>query len=291
MAADARFSHDNRLTIDLHSHSTASDGTLKPAELMAFAAAAGLRAIALTDHDSTDGLEEASAAAGPLGLRFIPGIEISVTWNHQVIHVVGVNIDPDYAPMQAGLEKLRNFRDWRAEEMDRRLAQHGISGALDGARCFASGTIVGRTHFARWLVENGHASDLKKVFERFLVKGKPGHVSGDWATLEEAVGWINGSGGQAIIAHPGRYKLSARNICQMLREFKTLGGAGIEVISGSQAMNDVEHFARLANTLGLLASAGSDFHGPEQTYMPLGKLPLLPSNVTPVWDGWDDALA
>ncbi|MEW5790431.1 MAG: PHP domain-containing protein [Pseudomonadota bacterium] len=287
MAASAQMAVGQRLAIDLHSHSTASDGSLSPTALVEMAAAAGLRGLALTDHDNTAGLAEAGTAAIRHGLRLIPGVEVSVTWNSQVIHVVGVNIDPANADLQQGLARLREFREWRAEEMDRRLAGHGIHGALDGARRFAKGEIVGRTHFARWLVQEGHAPDVRRVFERFLVRGRPGHVPGQWAGLEEAVGWIRVAGGQAIVAHPGRYKLSASKLCQLLREFKAAGGDGIEVISGSQAVSDAPYFARLARTLGLLASAGSDYHGPEQAYLSLGRLPLLPPDTTPIWHDWD----
>lgn len=276
----------DRLSIDLHSHSTASDGSLTPTVLVESAVAAGLKVLALTDHDNTAGIIEAQAAADALGLMLVPGVEVSVTWNSQVIHIVGVNIDPQNAALQQGLAGLREFRDWRAEEIGRRLAAKGIEGALEGARAFARGEIVGRTHFARWLVREGYAPDTRRVFERFLVRGKPGHVPGQWASLQDAIGWIRAAGGQAIVAHPGRYKLSASRLAELLHAFRELGGEGIEVFSGSQAFSDAPHFTRLARLFGLKASAGSDYHGPEQTYLALGRLPILPDDARPIWQGW-----
>jgi predicted metal-dependent phosphoesterase TrpH len=272
---------------DLHSHSLASDGTLSPSKLVERAAAQGVQVLALTDHDSTDGLAEARTAAVMRGLKLVAGIEISVTWNRQTIHIVGLNIDPDDTALQAGLRRLREFRDWRATEIDRRLAKHRIAGAFEGARRYAQGAIVSRTHFARYLVEKGHVSSVQDAFRHYLSKGRPGHVAGNWASLPEAVGWIRGAGGQAVVAHPGRYKLTNGKLRTLLREFKDCGGAAIEVISGSHEPEANQHFARLARELDLLASLGSDYHGPEKPWVELGRLPALPDGCVPVWVEWD----
>jgi predicted metal-dependent phosphoesterase TrpH len=243
--------------------------------------------LALTDHDGTGGLEEAGRAASELGLQLVPGVEISVSWNGVTFHIVGLNIDPEHAGLQEGLSRLRAFRVERAEEISRRLAKHGIEGALEGAKVFAGGQIIGRTHFARFLVDQGHAKDLRKVFKKFLVHNRPGYVPGEWASLEEALFWIRESGGQAVLAHPARYRLSATRLRQFLQDFKDAGGVGLEVVSGSHSAGDVQGMAQYAKRFELLASCGSDYHGPEQPWIELGKLPPLPEGCIPVWQNWD----
>ncbi|HLA75283.1 MAG TPA: PHP domain-containing protein, partial [Gammaproteobacteria bacterium] len=265
------------LHFDLHSHSTASDGTLSPTDLITRAHAQGVHVLALTDHDVTLGLAEAGSVAAALGLTLVPGVEVSVTWNGVTVHVVGLHIDPENSSLQAGLVKLRAFRDWRAEEMARRLERHGIGGAYEGAKAYAHGNIISRTHFARFLMNNGHALDMQGVFKRFLVHGKPGYVPGDWASLEEAVTWIRAAGGQAVIAHPARYKLTATRMRQLLQEFKDYGGAAIEVVSGSHTRDDYTTAANYAKQFGLMASSGSDYHGPSNPWLELGRLPALPA--------------
>ena len=281
-------------TPDLHTHSTASDGTLTPTALVGRAAATGVGLLALTDHDTTEGLAEAATAARPLDLTLVPGLEISVTWGGRTIHVVGLGIDPACPDLQAGLAGLRAFRDWRAEEMGRRLAKNGIDGAFEGARALSGGILIGRTHFARFLVGQRLASSERDVFKRFLVNGKPGHVAGDWASLESAVGWIRAAGGQAVIAHPARYKLTRTRLLRLIGEFRELGGVGLEVISGSHNRDDAFNFARHAREQRLLASAGSDFHGPQlalsvHPWIDLGRLPALPDGCTPIWQDWPAA--
>ncbi len=268
---------------DLHTHSTASDGTLSPVELVAMARRCGIDWLALTDHDNTAGLPAAAGAAREHGLGFIPGIELSVSWAHQTIHVVGLHIDPQHPVLQQGIETQMDFRRWRAEEIGRRLARAGIEGAFEGARRQAQGELVGRTHFARFLVEQGHAGDLKQVFKRYLVPGKPGHVRGEWASLEQALDWIHQAGGLAVIAHPARYKLSATRLRQLIGEFRELGGAALEVVSGSHSRDDMLRFARLSQDYQLAASSGSDYHGPENPYRDIGRLPTLPDGCLPVW--------
>lgn len=274
------------LHYDLHSHSTASDGTLSPAELVARAHARGVHVLALTDHDSTEGLAEAAATAGDVGLDLVPGVEISVSWNSQTVHIIGLHVDPANQALQAGLAGLRGFRDWRAQEIARRLEKHGIADTYEGAKAYAKGSIVSRTHFARLLVERGEARDLQQVFKRFLVHGKPGFVSGEWAKLEDAVNWITGAGGQAVIAHPARYRLTATRLRMLFTEFKGMGGAGIEVVSGSHSRDDYFTLANYAKQFGLLASSGSDYHGPEHPWIELGRLPELPKLCTPIWTDW-----
>ena len=271
---------------DLHSHSTASDGTLAPAELVARAHAAGVPSLALTDHDTTAGLATAKAEAERLGLGLIGGVEVSVTWAGRTVHVVGLHIEPGHPDLEAGLARLRAFRDWRAEEIGRRLEKHGIPGSLDGARRLTRGAIVSRTHFGRFLVECGKARDLKEVFRRYLVRGKPGHVPGEWATLEEAVGWIRATGGQAVLAHPARYRITSARLRVLLRAFRECGGEGVEVVSGSHSRDDCLVMAAEARSAGLLASAGSDYHGPESPWLELGRLPELPPGCTPIWTSW-----
>jgi predicted metal-dependent phosphoesterase TrpH len=274
---------------DFHLHSTASDGTLTPSELIARAAQAGIRTIALTDHDTTEGAPEAAAAARQHGLRFIPGVEVSVTWSGMTIHLVGLGIDPTEAGLQEGLAGLRGYRDWRAEEIGRRLAKDGIPDTFERARALSNGRLISRTHFARVLVERNHAESVRDVFKRFLVRGRPGHVPGKWAALDEAVHWIVGAGGQAVIAHPARYPLNRGRLRRLGEEFRAAGGTGFEVISGSHSAEDNRLMAIHAQGLGLLASAGSDYHGPGHSYLELGRLPALPPGCEPLWQG--EALA
>lgn len=275
-----------RCCYDLHTHSTASDGSLTPGELVIKAASAGIAALALTDHDTVEGLAEAARAAAGAGIALINGIEISVTWNRCTVHIVGLGIDPDHPGLLAGLRKLREYRDWRAEEIGNRLHKAGIPGALEGARRFAGDGLVSRTHFAHFLAETGRAKNVQDVFKRYLVKNKPGHVPGDWASLPEAVGWILGAGGQAVVAHPARYDMTATKLRSMLGEFRELGGTGIEVVSGSHSLDDYQVMARLAGDMKFLASAGSDYHGPNNFRIELGHLPSLPASCTPIWHDW-----
>jgi len=276
---------------DLHTHSTASDGTLTPSELIQRAAQAGVKAIALTDHDTTGGLSEATREALRQDMVLIPGVEISVTWESRVIHILGLGIDPDRETLQQGLRELRRFRDWRAEEIGRRLEKAGIAGAYEGALAYSGGGLVSRTHFARFLVDRGQARDVRKVFKRFLVGGKPGHVPGQWASLEDAVSWILAAGGQAVLAHPARYRLTRTRLRKLLDQFRTAGGEGLEVISGSHSRDDVFKMATLARDFGLLASVGSDYHGPDLSWIKLGRMPLLPAGTTPIWSKWQLGLS
>ena len=272
---------------DLHTHSTASDGTLTPTELVVRAARVGIQVLALTDHDTLNGIAEAQAAAAELGLTLIPGVEISVTWGGRTIHILGLGLDPTDPNLNAGLLGVREYRDWRAKEIGLRLAAKGVEGAYAGALALAADErFVGRTHFARFLVQRGYAATVRDVFKRYLVKGKPGHVTGDWASLDQALGWIRGAGGQAVIAHPARYSLTGFKMRHLIGEFRELGGVGIEVVSGSHSRDEAFLYAQRARDASLLASAGSDYHGPEHPYMELGRLPNLPPGCTPIWADW-----
>ena len=269
---------------DLHSHSLASDGSLSPAELVAAAHAGGVDVLALTDHDTTDGLAEAAQCAGRLGLQLVPGVEISVSWQSQTIHVLGLGIDPACEALQAGLSGLREFRNWRAEEIGRRLARAGIPGCYEGARGLARGSIVGRTHFAHHLVAAGYARSARDVFKRFLVNNKPGYVTGNWASLEDTLSWITRAGGVAVVAHPARYRMTASKLRRFLNEFRECGGIGMEVISGSHTRDNITTMAALCRNQDMLASCGSDYHGPENPWIKLGQLPALPASCVPVWE-------
>lgn len=274
------------IRVDLHSHSTASDGTLTPTELFTRAAERGVDALALTDHDTLSGLSEAGRAASGCGVLLIPGVEISVTWNKRTIHIVGLNVDSENAQLRSGLEQLREFRVWRTQEIARRLEKAGVAGAYDGALSFAHGDLVSRTHFARFLVSTGRAESVPDVFRRYLVHGKPGHVSGQWAELATAVGWINAAGGQAVLAHPARYKLTRSRMIRLLTEFQAAGGCGIEVISGSHSKDECYKMAKFAEDFGFKSSVGSDFHSPDNRWIDLGRLPELPSTCQPIWADW-----
>jgi predicted metal-dependent phosphoesterase TrpH len=271
---------------DLHAHSTASDGTLSPSELMQRAHDAGVEVMALTDHDTLEGLHEAAVAARHLGIGFVPGVEVSVSWEGVTVHIVGLGVDPDNEVLQRGLAGLREYRDWRAAEIGRRLARHGIGGAFEGALALSNGRLISRTHFARFLVEKRHATDLRAVFRKFLVKGKPGFVSCQWAELEDAVRWIRAAGGHAVIAHPARYKVTRGKLRRLIRAFSAAGGEGLEVVSGSHSRDDYFTMAQHARDFGLLASAGSDYHGPEQPWIELGRLPELPDGCKAIWKEW-----
>lgn len=271
---------------DLHSHSTASDGELTPAELVRHAASKGVQILALTDHDVTDGLAEARAEAALAGIELINGVEISVTWNKKLIHVVGLNFDPENEALQTGLAKLRQSRIGRSEKIANRLAKAGIEGALAGAQAYAGGQILSRTHFAKFLLAEGHVKTMQAAFDKYIGEGKKAYAAGEWASLEEALGWINGAGGVAVIAHPARYKLSATKLRALCQDFKDLGGVAIEVSSGKFDAIEVRNMSEYAQRFDLAASLGSDFHGPSQAWLQMGRLPALPKACRPVWQAW-----
>lgn len=275
------------MNIDLHCHSTASDGLLKPEELVARAAANGVEILALTDHDGVSGLAEARARAESEGVRFVDGVEISVTWEGTTVHIVGLQIDPQDPVLLSGLESIREGRATRAEKMGEALAAAGVPDSLAGAKTYAENpSLISRSHFARHLVKTGCAPDVKSVFQRYLVKGKPGFVPHQWASLGDAVSWIRASGGIAVVAHPGRYHFSKPELHAFLAEFRDSGGAGIEVVTGSHSPEQYFEFARIAREFGLTASRGSDYHGKGESRADLGALPRLPDDLKPVWHDW-----
>jgi 3',5'-nucleoside bisphosphate phosphatase len=278
------------LDYDLHCHSKISDGTLTPSELVDRAAGRGVKVMALTDHDDVNGLDEARTAAVRHGMTFINGVEISVSWRSHTLHIVGLGIAPDYQPLVDGLRAVRSGRGERARKMADELAKVGIGGVLEGAYHYAENpNMIGRTHFARYLVEAGHCKNVKSVFNRYLVKGKPGYVPHQWAVLADAIGWIRGGGGVAVLAHPGRYMVGRNGMGkstmrELLAEFIQSGGQAVEVVTGSHTPEQYAEFARYAEEFNLLASCGSDFHGPGESYRDMGRLPDFPLNCRPVWE-------
>lgn len=275
--------------IDLHCHSTISDGMLSPVDLVANAARCGLKVMALTDHDDISGLPIARAAAAEQGIQFVNGVEISVTWKNRTLHIVGLHFDADNVALKTALAKVRIGRDERAQQMGDSLAKAGIIGAYEGAKAIAKQSIITRTHFARFLAENGHAKDNKAVFKKYLVKGKPGYIDHQWMALGNAVELITNAGGQAVIAHPGRYDLGMINMHLLMHEFKTLGGTAIEVVTGSHQPPQYQQFAKIAHRFSLKSSLGSDYHGPGLSYMAMGSVPDLPAGCVPVWQDWPEA--
>ncbi len=275
------------MIFDLHSHSTASDGVLTPLELVARAAQQGVNVLALTDHDEIKGVSAARAAAAGLDIDLVAGVEISTTWAGRTIHIVGLRIDPEHPVLLEGLRVNRSGRRDRAQRMADALASVGIPGAMQGAMLLAANDeLISRTHFARFLVEKGYVKNLKTVFKKFLVRGKPGYVSHQWASLEEALGWIHQAGGVAVLAHPGRYDMGKEKMSLLMAEFKEQGGEAIEVVTGSHTPDQVPVFAAYAEKYDFLASVGSDFHAPGEGGRELGRLMPLPERCRPVWQDW-----
>jgi predicted metal-dependent phosphoesterase TrpH len=275
------------LKVDLHCHSTVSDGLLAPADVAAHACKAGVDAWALTDHDEVGGIKAARKAAGELGMRFVAGVEISITWAGQTVHIVGLQIDEDSPALLQGLEATRSGRDRRGREIAAQLDKAGIPGAYEGALKYVGNPdLMSRTHFARYLVEIGACASTPDVFRQFLSEGKPGYVPHRWATLEQAVGWIRAAGGIPVIAHPGRYKFAPLAEGALFDEFRQLGGNAIEVVTGSHTPDQYASYAEVARRYGFLASRGTDFHGPGESRVDFALLPPLPAGVTPVWHDW-----
>ena len=272
------------LNADLHCHSIVSDGTLTPEELALRAHKNGVQLWALTDHDVLGGQERARLAAENLGMNYLSGVEISISWMNQTVHIVGLGVDHTNATLEEGLRATRDGREERARQMAAQLDQIGIKNSYEGALHFAGNPeLIARTHFARFLVEKKVCSNMDEVFRKYLVAGKPGYVSHRWASLDQAVAWIRGAGGEAVIAHPGRYKLNAMQMDELYVRFKDLGGAGIEVVTGSHSPDQYQTYATVAQRYGFMASRGSDFHDPHESDIDLGNLPLLPEHLKPIW--------
>lgn len=273
------------LNADLHCHSVVSDGTLTPEALAARAAANGVELWALTDHDEIGGQRRAMAAAHANGMAYLTGCEISVTFCTKTVHIVGLGFDAEDPAMQRGLLDTRGGRGGRAQEMAAQLAQVGIHGSYEGAlRYVGNPELISRTHFARFLVETGVCRDTSEVFRRYLTEGKPGFVPHRWASLGDAVRWITDAKGMAVIAHPARYGFSANEEYALFTEFKAHGGQGVEVVTGSHTSADAVRYAETAREFSMAASRGSDFHSPDESHVDLGRLPPLPSDLTPVWE-------
>ncbi len=273
------------LNADLHCHSVVSDGTLTPEALAARAKANGVELWALTDHDEIGGQVRAAAAAAANGMAYLTGTEISVTFANETVHIVGLGFDATNPIIVNGLAKTRGGRGERAMEMSDGLAKVGIKGAYDGALTFVGNPeLISRTHFARFLVESGVCKDTYEVFRKYLTEGKPGYVPHRWASLGDAVGWITQSGGVAVVAHPGRYKFTANEEFALFSEFKTHGGQGVEVVTGSHTTAEYVEYAAVAKEFGMAGSRGSDFHSPDESRIDLGTLPMLPGDLMPVWE-------
>ena len=268
---------------DFHCHSTASDGALTPTELVNRAHQHGVTALALTDHDTTAGLAEASNAAERLGIQLISGIELSTLWHGQCFHIVGIGIDPNYPPLAKATERLQTTRLQRAEKIAEKLAKKHIPGALDAVVKAAGEGMITRSHFAEFLVAQNHVSTTQEAFDRYLAKGKPAYVSTPWADLLEGVNWLVASGGIAILAHPLRYQLSSNAMKRFLTAFKDAGGQGIEVVTGRTNDEEIRQASYYATQFDLAGSAGSDFHEPEQ-WVELGRLAPIPKHIKPVWN-------
>ena len=275
------------LKVDLHCHSNVSDGVLAPAAVAAYARKAGVDVWALTDHDEVGGIKAARAKATELGMRFVSGVEISITWANETVHLVGLQVDEDDPVLQRGLAATRAGRDARGREIAAQLDQAGIPNAYEGAlKYVANPDLLSRTHFARYLCEVGICGSTSEVFRKFLTEGRPGYVPHRWATLADAMGWIRAAGGIPVIAHPGRYRFDATAEGVLFDEFKQLGGNAIEVVTGSHTPDQYAEYAEMACRYGFLASRGTDFHAPGEARVEFDKLPPLPSGLTPVWHDW-----
>ncbi|MGZ4990501.1 MAG: PHP domain-containing protein [Methylobacter sp.] len=273
---------------DLHCHSTASDGALSPTALVQRAHECGVTSLALTDHDTVAGLGEAQAAANTAGIKLIPGIELSTSWQNKCFHIVGLGINPAYPPLAEATRNLQIMRSERAEKIADKLEKKRIPGALEAVKKAAGEGMITRTHFADFLLSQFHVSTQQEAFDRYLGAGKPAYVSTTWAELEQAVNWITQSGGVAVLAHPLRYKLTSSWIKRLLAAFKEAGGQGIEVVTGRYNSDEIKLVASYAKRFELTGSVGSDFHSPANQWVELGRLAPLPENIKPVWELLND---
>lgn len=269
---------------DLHCHSIVSDGVLEPSQLAQRVLANKTDVWSLTDHDEIGGIAQARQASEALGLGFIAGVEISVTWAGRTIHVVGLGIDETNPVLVDGLAATRHGRLERGRAMAAKLEALGIPGCLQGALKYAGNeSLLSRTHFARYLVEQGHVRHMQEVFDRYLGDDGIAYVPTRWASLEDAINWIRQAGGIAVLAHPGRYKYSTQQFDALFAQFRDLGGVGIEVVTGSHAPAQYQYYAQVARNYGFHASCGSDFHSPDESRMDIGTVPDLPEDLSPVW--------
>jgi predicted metal-dependent phosphoesterase TrpH len=268
---------------DLHCHSTASDGALSPKEVVQRAKQQGVTSLALTDHDTINGQKEAAEAALSNNINYIPGIELSTTWENKCFHIVGLNIDPNNIALVTGIEKLQQLRTERAKKIALKLEKRRIPNAYESVIKAANGGMITRSHFADFLLSQHYVSTKQEAFDRYLGKGKTAFVSTIWADLPDAIDWINQSGGVAVVAHPLRYKLTASWLRRFLSSFKEMGGQGIEVVTGRSSPDEIRRAMQYANQNELYASVGSDFHTPDNKWVELGRLAPLPESIQPVW--------
>lgn len=284
---DALSETSKQVMYDLHSHTTASDGLLTPEQLVHRAAEQGIDVLAITDHDTVMGIAPAQAeiARAGLALRLVSGVEISTVWENHEIHIVGLGVDEAHPALRAFLANQHQLRESRARMIAERLEKARIPGAWEGALKYAEGGTVTRSHFARFLVENGRATTIADVFKHYLARGKTGYVPPQWCTIEQAIEVIHHSGGQAVVAHPGRYRLSAKWLKRLLAHFAQCGGDAMEVAQCQQAPDERNQLAQYARQFMLLASQGSDFHQP-CPWIELGRKLWLPEGVAPVWQRW-----
>ena len=270
------------LNIDLHTHSTCSDGALSPAELVGRAAAAGVEVLALTDHDTVAGLDDALRSAQASGIRFVPGVEISAAWRSQAIHVLGLWIDPASPQLRSVLHAQGELRRQRMRSICARLDKLKLPGAELLAAVERHPGLPTRAHLAAAMVAGGHVATAEAAFRKYLSKGKTAHVAAEWPALATVVGWIGAAGGVASLAHPTRYALSAGARRRLLSDFTAAGGTCLEVVTGANGVQHADGCAALALNHGLLGSVGSDFHS-QAAWNPLGRSLKLPDCVTPVW--------
>lgn len=269
---------------DLHCHSSFSDGSLSPTELILRAIEQGVTTLALTDHDTVSGLFEAQHASEQHGLNFIPGIELSCIWNKKTFHILGLNIDANNAELLAGTHQLQIIRLERAKKIASKLEKHKIPGAFEAVHEAAGFGMITRPHFADFLIKNGHVSMIQEAFDRYLGEGKPAFVKTQWVDLADAIHWIKAAGGIAVLAHPMRYKLTASWMRRLLSDFKEMGGQGIEIITARSNPDEIRRTIHFAKQYTLYGSVGSDFHTPKNQWVELGRLSSLPKNIPPVWD-------
>ncbi|TQV78270.1 PHP domain-containing protein [Exilibacterium tricleocarpae] len=275
--------------VDLHTHSTASDGILSPENLVSRAKSKGVEVLALTDHDTLAGVAAATAAAAAAGLKLIAGIELSSQWRGRGIHIVGLNVDTGHPAMAEARRHQLQVREERATRIADKLAKYGFEGTLAGARRWAGEAAVGRPHFARYLEEAGHVGSVNEAFKKYLGAGKPGDIKEMWPAMDRVVGWISAAGGVAVLAHPDKYQLTRTRLVALLEDFCEGGGRALEVISGFQQQRLTLELAELARRFELHVSCGSDFHVPDQPWQELGACGTLPPDCPPVWALWDAA--
>ncbi|MCK0536596.1 PHP domain-containing protein [Alcanivorax quisquiliarum] len=270
---------------DFHCHSTASDGTLSPSQLVARAAAAGVEMLALTDHDTLAGLPEAQQAAAEAAIELITGIEISSTWSGRELHIVGLNMQADHPDLQALVAAQQQARVRRAELIGRKLDKAaGLAGSYQRAADLAGTAAPGRPWFARMLVASGRVRDEQHAFNRFLKAGQSAYVNTPWVPLDEAVQALRAAGGVAVLAHPVRYGMTRRKLRQLLADFCAAGGQGLEVAMPRLNPAQQALLIECLRDFPLYASGGSDFHTPAQYWLELGRLPALPEQARPVWE-------